>query len=428
MSLQRKISVMGLGYVGLTIAAAFGQITEVIAFDTDPHRISELKASHDANDEVSGHDLASKNILFTCDPNELKKADFHIISVPTPLDKAKHPDLSILLGATETLARQLKKGDIVVYESTVYPGATEEKCIPLLEKISELSCGKDFSVGYSPERINPADKGHQFSNIVKVISATDKASMAIIAKVYSSVIKAGVFPVSSLRIAEACKVIENTQRDINIALMNDIAMMLHSFGMDTKEVIEAMNTKWNALNFQPGLVGGHCIGVNSFYLMHKAEEFGYHSEIIAAGRQANESIAKFIVDETIKQLIHLNVLIKGAKIAILGITYKENCPDIRDSRVLDIINAFKAYELELVVLDPIADARAVKKEYGIRLTSWDELSDASAIIVAVAHKQYAEFNKNDFMKKLKKPGLIMDIKKVIDSELFKNTDITVWSL
>jgi UDP-N-acetyl-D-galactosamine dehydrogenase len=428
MTHERIISVIGLGYVGLTTAGAFSKIGKVIAFDTSPTRIKELQNGHDKNDEVPDHDLSSPNIYFTTNISDLKEADFHIITVPTPLDITKHPDLSMLLNASEQLGKQLKIGDIVVYESTVYPGATEEKCIPVLEKFSNLTHGKDFFVGFSPERINPADKNHVFANIVKVVSGTDNKTLDIIADVYSCVVKAGVHRASSIRVAEACKVIENTQRDVNIALMNEIAIMLHKFGIDTAEVISAMKTKWNFLPFQPGLVGGHCIGVNPYYLMHKAQEVGYHSEIISAGRRANENISKFIVDEAIKCLINQSILIKESRIAILGLTYKENCSDVRDTRVIDIINSLKSYGIEVLVNDPIADRINAKKDYGIELVSWESLSNLDAIILTVAHNEYLSLTKNDFLNKLKKNGTIMDIKEILSINEFYDTGVKLWRL
>lgn len=428
MTHNRNISVLGLGYVGLTTAVAFSQHTKTIAFDTNLQRIIELQAGIDKNQEVSDVAIKKGNLLFTSNPDDLKKADFHIIAVPTPLDHNRHPDFSILFEATRTLAKQLKKGDIVVYESTVYPGATEELCIPLLEEVSHLICGKDFTVGYSPERINPADKEHVFQNIVKIVSGTDKNTLNILAEVYKTVVKAGVFPVSNIRVAEAAKVVENTQRDINIALMNDIAMMLHLMEIDTSEVISAMKTKWNFIPFQPGLVGGHCIGVNSYYLMHKAAEVGYYSKLIMEGRLINESISKFIAEQTIKKLIHLGTPIKRARIAILGLTYKENCADLRDTRVVDIIRELIAYDVEVLVHDPLVDAKTAKNEYGIDLTSWENLTDLDAIVLAVAHREYVNMDRNEIKEKLGRRGLLLDVKEIFDASDFADTGITLWRL
>lgn len=428
MSEDRIVSVIGLGYVGLTTAAAFAQVGKVIAYDINPERIKQLKAHHDRNEEVSDEALSSPNLHFTTNIADLKQANFHIITVPTPLDNTKHPNFTMLLNTTEALAKQLKPGDIVVFESTVYPGATEEKCIPLLEAVSHLTCGKDFSVGYSPERVNPADKQHVFSNITKIVSGYDEKTLDIIAKTYERVVPAGVFRASSMRVAEACKVVENTQRDVNIALMNDLAIMLHKLNIDTAEVIAAIKTKWNALPFQPGLVGGHCIGVNSYYLLHKAQEVGYFSEIISASRRMNESITKFIVDEAIKILVDLNKLIKGSRVAVLGLTYKENCPDLRDSMVIEIINALKAYDITVLVNDPIADKAQAKSEYGVTLTDWDDLNDLDAILLTVPHAWYLNQSKDDYIAKFKDKGLLMDIKEALNAKDFKDSPVTFWRL
>lgn len=428
MTHNRKISVVGLGYVGLTTAVAFSQIGKVVAYDKSSSRISELKLGHDKNMEVSDEELKAGDIKFTTDPKELNQADFHIITVPTPLDKNRQPDLSMLLDATRVIAKQMNPGDIVVYESTVYPGATEEQCIPVLEHGSKLIYKKDFTVGFSPERINPADKEHCFQNIVKIVSGTNKNTVDIISEVYKTVVKAGVYPVSSMRVAEAAKVLENTQRDINIALMNDIAILFHRLGLDTSEVLSAIKTKWNYIPFKPGLVGGHCIGVNSYYLMHKAEEVGYHSDIIMAGRKINESMAKFIAEETIKCLIHLGISIKRARVAILGLTYKENCSDLRDTRVIDVINELKAYSMEILVHDPIADSESVKNIYDIELQSWESITDIDAILLCVAHKQYIETSREEIKDKLNRRGLIMDIKEIFNDAEFADTGILLWRL
>ncbi len=428
MSTKRKVSVIGLGYVGLTTAVAFGQLGKVIAFDLNPVRIKELNDGHDSNEEVSDQDIKSASVYYTGDSECLKEADFHIISVPTPLDHTNHPDLSSLLGATQTLAKCLKKGDIVVYESTVYPGETEEKCIPLLQKISKLEYKKDFTVVYSPERINPGDKDHTFFNIIKIISASDEKTLTIASEVYKEVISAGVFPVSSIRVAEAIKIIENIQRDINISYMNEIAILLHKLGIDTAEVIEGMKTKWNYLAFKPGLVGGHCISVNSYYLLHKADQVGYRAELIMAAREINEDIVKFIAEQTIKQLIRAGVMVNTARIAILGITYKENCSDLRDTRVIDIIKELAAYGVKTLVHDPIADPPAVKEEYGIDLIPWDELNKLDAIIITVAHKFYIKLDKNELKNKLNRPSVIMDIKEIINKKDFADSGIIIWKL
>lgn len=424
----RKISVTGLGYVGLTIATAFGQIQKVIGYDKNASRIAELKDGHDKNDEIPDEVLKNVDIHYTTNPADLKKADFHIIAVLTPVNKDRQPDFSILLEASEKMGEQLKKGDIVVFESTVYPGATEEKCIPILEKFSKLTCGKDFAVGYSPERINPADHEHVFSNIIKIVSATDSKSLEIIAEVYASVVKAGVHRVSSIRIAEATKVIENTQRDLNISLINEMALILHSIGMDSAEVMAAAKTKWNFLPFKPGFVGGHCIGVNSYYLAHKAEEAGYHPDVIHAGRRINEYMTKFIAEKTIKELIHLGVTIKNARIGVLGLTYKENCSDLHDTRVIELIKELENYDAKIFVHDPLADHDLAKKEYGIELLQWDELVNLDAIILAVSHKKYVNLKPNQIQKILSPQGLIMDVKNILKPDDFLATGLTLWRL
>lgn len=427
MTQQRKISVVGLGYVGLTTLVAFGQMMKVIGFDIDESRIAELKKGRDRNGELTSQDIKTAKIHFTTNPKELKKANFHVISVPTPLD-GKRPDLTMLLNASDMVGKQLKKGDMVVYESTVYPGATEEKCIPALERASKLRCGKDFSVGYSPERINPSDKEHSFWNVTKIVSATDKAALDIVAKAFESVVKAGVFRVSSIRIAEATKVIENTQRDLNISLMNEIALILHSLGMDISEVLAAAKTKWNFIPYRPGLVGGHCIGVNSDYLAYKAEQAGYHPDVILAGRRVNDYMPKFIAEKTIKKLIHIGVPIKRARIAVLGLTYKENCSDLRDTKIIDLVNELKSYDTEILIHDPLADSKEAKKEYGIMLADWKNLIDIDAIILAVRHRQYVELNGNQLKRMLRNRGLIMDIKDILNPKDFEGTGITFWRL
>lgn len=425
---KHVISIIGLGYVGLTTAIAFSQSYKVIAFDIDLPRIDELKKNHDRNEEIKSKDFANKNITFTANDSDLKEANIYFICVPTPLNKNKIPDLTNLLNASRLVGKYLKKNDIVVYESTVYPGATEEQCIPCLEEISKLKCGNDFFVGYSPERINPGDPEHTFQNIIKIVSATDSKTLLTLIEMYKTVITAGVFPVSSIKVAEACKVIENTQRDINIAFMNEIAIMLHSLNIDLGEVISAMKTKWNALSFSPGLVGGHCIGVNSYYLMYKANELGYYPDLIATSRKINESLSTFIVDQTIKKLINLDILIKKARIAVLGLTYKENCNDLRDTRVINIINELLTYNIKVFIHDPIADPVIAKKEYGIDLSSFESIKDVDAIIIAVAHNYYKQLAPQELIKKLNTHGIIMDIKEMLNPADFANSGVQIWRL
>jgi UDP-N-acetyl-D-glucosamine/UDP-N-acetyl-D-galactosamine dehydrogenase len=425
---KRKISIIGLGYVGLTTAVAFGKTEKIIAYDKSPQRIAELKRGYDKNHEVPEKDIKSSKLYLTDNFEDLKEADFHIITVPTPIDNTRRPSFIMLLDVTEKLGKYLKKGDIVVYESTVYPGATEEKCVPVLERESKLIYGEDFTVGYSPERVNPSDKAHTFYNIKKIVSGTDEKTLDIIAETYKAVIKAGVHPVSSIRIAEATKVIENTQRDVNIALMNDFVIMLHMLKIDTREVIEAMKTKWNYISFQPGLVGGHCIGINSYYLMYRSAEAGYYSHIITAARHVNENMARFIVLETIKNLTHMGISLKRARIAVLGLTYKENCSDVRDTSVINIINELKSFDAQVLVHDPLADPEAVKYEFGLELEPWENLNDIDAIILAVAHNQYIDLDKNQLRQKLNYRCLIMDVKSIFHQSDFKGTGIVLWQL
>ncbi|HEX4911309.1 MAG TPA: nucleotide sugar dehydrogenase, partial [Permianibacter sp.] len=343
---SRKIAVIGLGYVGLPVAVAFGRSVETIGFDINAKRIAELKAGQDHTGEVTAAELAETRILYTDKIDEMRKADFFIVAVPTPVDDANIPDLTPMLKASVSVGKALKKGDIVVYESTVYPGATEEDCVPVLERESGLKCGVDFTVGYSPERINPGDKEHTFTKIKKVVSGQDAKTLDIVADVYSSVVTAGVYRAASIKVAEAAKVIENTQRDLNIALMNELAVIFHRMGIDTVDVLQAAGTKWNFLPFRPGLVGGHCIGVDPFYLTHKAEKLGYHPQVILAGRQINDDMGRFVAQETVKEMLKAGRPIHGARVAVLGLTFKEDCPDLRNSKVINIINELRSYGIE----------------------------------------------------------------------------------
>lgn len=427
---ERKISVIGLGYVGLGIAIAFGQNEKVIAFDIDKNRVAELKLGADRNHEVSKDQVLAKGMHYTDNPLDIKRADFHIIAVPTPIDTTSRlPSFTTLFEATKTVAKQLKRGDIVVYESSVYPGVTENECVPVLEEFSHLKCGQDFSVAYSPERINPGDKEHTFYNIPKIISAIDEPTLEIVERVYQRVVKAGVCRVSSIRVAEATKVVENTQRDLNIALVNEIAITLHKLGIPISEVLAAAKTKWNALSFKPGLVGGHCIGFNTYYLTFQAQECGYYPELLLAGRRVNEHMPQFIAEEMIKELVHLGVTIKDARVAVLGLTYKENCPDLRDSLVIKLIEALQAYELEVLVHDPIADKIRAKKLYGLELTEWENLNNLQAMILVVPHKEYIDPNSTNckIKDKLKAGSLLMDTKDVLNQKEFEGTGITVWT-
>lgn len=426
----RKISVIGLGYVGLPVAVAFSKIGPVIAFDINSKRIDELKQYYDINDEISEKELRhyADNLHFTTDPTALENADFHIIAVPSPINQAKHPDFSHLVSASGIVAKHLKKEDIVVYESTVYPGATEEKCVPILEKNSHLKSGVDFFVGYSPERINPGDKIRTFTDIRKIVSAQTEESLEIVAATYASVVKAGVHKVSSIMVAEAAKVIENTQRDINIALINELAIIFNKLGIDTEEVLDAAGTKWNFLPFKPGLVGGHCIGVDPYYLTHKAIECGIHPEVILAGRRINDNMGKYIAEQTIKEISRLGKKIKNARIGVLGLTFKENCSDIRNSRVIDIIEELKSYHVDILVHDPIARAHVVKKEYDIDLVTWENLNELDAIILAVAHDQFKAMDHVNLRQKLNDPKLLVDVKSVLAHKHLAKENVKIWRL
>lgn len=424
----RKISVIGLGYVGLAVAVAFSKKYKVIAFDINPNRIKQLKQCYDINLEVSAEDLANKRLYFTHDSTALNQADFHIIAVPSPINQAKHPDFSFLIKASQLVGEHLKVGDIVVYESTVYPGATEEKCIPVLEKTSGLKSPKDFCVGYSPERINPGDMQRTFSKINKVVSAQTAAGLEIVSNTYGDVIEAGVHKVSSIMVAEAAKVIENTQRDINIALINELAIIFNKLGIDTEEVLTAAGTKWNFLPFKPGLVGGHCIGVDPYYLTHKAIECGIHPEVILSGRRINDNMGKYIAEQTIKQVSRLGKKIKDAKIGILGLTFKENLADIRNTRVIDILYELESYHVDVVIHDPIAHETVVKKEYGIDLTSWDSFENLDAVILAVSHDKFKAISIKELSQKLLEPKLVIDVKSMLSHQLSSEENIKVWRL
>jgi len=384
--MDRKISVVGLGYVGLPLAVAFGKKTPVIAFDIKKERIAELFSGVDNTLEVSQDELQSAQIRFTTRSDDLKQANFHIVAVPTPIDKAKQPDLTPLLKASETIGSILKMGDIVVYESTVYPGATEEDCVPVLEDISGLKCGVDFFVGYSPERINPGDKYHSFTKVTKVVSGQNPEVLRIVSDVYASVVEAGVFEASSIKVAEAAKVIENSQRDINIAFVNELKIIFDKMNIDIYEVLGAAKTKWNFLDFKPGLVGGHCIGVDPYYLTYKAQQIGYQPEIILSGRRINDGMGKYIAERTIKKMIKSNMHVHGSKVGILGFTFKENCPDVRNTKVIDIVKELSLYHVTPVVVDPVADHEHVEGIYDLKLNSFQDIKTCEVIVVAVNHK------------------------------------------
>src|SRR5213082_2279267 len=383
------VAVVGLGYVGLPVAVAFGRQRPTLGYDLSKKRIENLRHHVDATGEVSTADLlAARQLRATALPGELAEADFVIVAVPTPINAARQPDLAPLESASETVGRYMKRGAVVVYESTVYPGATEEGCVPILEKASGMRWRQDFHVGYSPERINPGDKEHKFTRITKVVSGDDAETLEKVAELYSSVVEAGVYRASSIKVAEAAKVIENTQRDLNIAFVNELAIIFERMGLDTHEVLKAAGTKWNFLPFRPGLVGGHCIGVDPYYLTHKAELMGYHPEVILAGRRINDSMGSHIARKTVQQMINAGRNIKGAKVNVLGLTFKEDVPDIRNSKVVDILRELREFGVETFVHDPQAGADETLHEYGQRLTAWDDLPAADAVILAVAHKAF----------------------------------------
>ena len=387
---EESISLVGLGYVGMPIAVAFAKKVNVIGFDLNAAKIDLYKAGIDPTHEVGDEAIKGTTVPFTADEKELQKATFHIVAVPTPVNQDHTPDLSPVEGASEILGRNLTKGSIVVFESTVYPGVTEDVCVPILERESGLKCGIDFKVGYSPERINPGDKIHRLENIRKIVSGMDEDALTEIKNVYDLVIEVGTYPVSTIKTAEAIKVVENSQRDINIAFMNELAMVFDRMGIDTNEVVDGMNTKWNALGFRPGLVGGHCIGVDPYYFTYEAEKLGYHSQIILSGRKVNDGMGGFVADATIKQLVLAGKAPKDCKIVILGLTFKENCPDIRNSKVEDIINRLNEYGIKPTVVDPWANPKEAEKEYHIALTELKDAVNADCILIAVSHEVFTQ--------------------------------------
>jgi UDP-N-acetyl-D-glucosamine/UDP-N-acetyl-D-galactosamine dehydrogenase len=426
---SRKIAVVGLGYVGLPVAVAFGQSQEIIGFDISTRRISELKRGIDCTDEVNPTDLAIARICYTYDLAELGRADFYIVAVPTPVDQANKPDLTPLLKASQSVGEVLKKGDIVVYESTVYPGATEQDCVPVLEAHSGLKHGVDFFCGYSPERINPGDKEHTFTKIKKIVSACDEPTLDIVSDVYASVVKAGVHRASSIKVAEAAKVIENTQRDLNIALMNELAVVFKRMGIDTQEVLDAAGSKWNFLPFRPGLVGGHCIGVDPYYLTYQAEKLGYIPQVILAGRRINDNMARFVAKETIKLMIQRGIDVSQSRVGVLGITFKENCPDVRNSKVVDIVRELQSYGIEVLITDPHADVVDLKHDYGIELCEMNEQSQVDALIVAVAHSEFRQLS-SEQLRSLTKGSqpVISDVKSIYQRAELEKSGFTVWRL
>jgi UDP-N-acetyl-D-galactosamine dehydrogenase len=426
---EEKLSVIGLGYVGLPLAISFAKKVEVIGFDISKEKIEAYKNGIDITNEVGNKSLRDATASLTSNEKELQKAKFHIIAVPTPINPDKTPNLDAVIGASKIVGRNLVRGSIVVYESTVYPGVTEDICKPLLEKESELRCGIDFKIGYSPERINPGDKVHRLEKIKKVVSGMDEESLDIIAKVYGLIIEAGIYKAESIKVAEAAKVIENSQRDINIAFMNELSIIFNKLGIDTQAVLRAAGTKWNFLKFTPGLVGGHCIGVDPYYLTYKAEQIGYHSQIILAGRKINDDMGKYVAENTLKQLIKANRQIKGCKVLVMGITFKENCPDIRNSKVIDIINELKEYGIEIKVVDPLAEESEVQREYGIKLSKIEDVTDVDAIIFAVSHERFKDISLKDLKKIYKDDKLVLiDIKGMFDKREAENLNYLYWRL
>ncbi len=424
------IAVVGLGYVGLPLAVEFGKKYDTIGYDLSEAKVASYRNFCDPTGEVSTEDLkAATRLTVTTDPSALSAADFIVVAVPTPVNAAHIPDFTPLTSASTTVGKYMKRGAIVVYESTVYPGATEEVCIPLLEKHSGMKWKEDFHVGYSPERVNPGDKEHTITKIVKVVSGDDGPTLDKVAEIYGSIISAGVHRASSIKVAEAAKVIENTQRDLNIALMNELALIFDRIGIDTLEVLEAAGTKWNFLPFRPGLVGGHCIGVDPYYLTHKAEMLGYHPQVILAGRRINDGMAAWVAQQTVKQMINNGSPVKGAKVIVLGLTYKENCPDLRNSKVADLVRELESFGCAVSVHDPIAEPAEAVQEYGITLTPWQALpTGADAIVAAVSHRQYLAMPLADILGKLKPGGVFTDVKSAYDPAAIRAAGYRLWRL
>lgn len=428
---EEKLSLVGLGYVGMPIAVAFARKVKVVGFDLNEAKIELYQSGVDPTKEVGDEVIKNTTVDFTSDASRLKEAKFHIVAVPTPVNADHTPDLSPVEGASRLLGKNLVKGSVVVFESTVYPGVTEEICVPILEEESGLRCGVDFKIGYSPERINPGDKVHRLETIVKIVSGMDEETLDLVAKIYELVVDAGVHRAQSIRVAEAAKVIENSQRDINIAFMNELSIIFNKMGIDTRAVLEAAGTKWNFLNFSPGLVGGHCIGVDPYYLTYKAEQLGYHSQIILSGRRINDDMGKYVADSLIKNLIKAEVVVKNAKVAILGFTFKENCPDTRNTKVIDIYNELQESGITPMVVDPAADLEEARKLYGIDFHEMEDVKAMDAVIVAVAHEQFSVLNKETvdaFFAKGNSCKVIMDLKGVLDRRDYEASDYIYWGL
>lgn len=427
---EEKIAMTGLGYVGMPIAVAFSKKVDVIGYDMNEYKIEQYKNGKDLTQEVGDEAIAACSVDFTTDETRLQEAKFHIVAVPTPVNPDHTPDLEPIRGASRTLGRNLARGSIIVYESTVYPGVTEEVCVPILEEESGLKCGVDFKVGYSPERINPGDKVHRLENIVKIVSGMDEETLEEVAKVYELVVEAGVYRAESIKVAEAAKVIENSQRDINIAFMNELSIIFNKMGIDTRAVLDAAETKWNFLKFSPGLVGGHCIGVDPYYLTHKAELMGYHSQIILSGRRINDDMAKYVAENLVKGLIRANTPVQGASVAILGFTFKENCPDPRNTKIIDIVKELKEYGIEPLLADPVADEREANLTYGVHFTDIEEIHDMDAVILAVAHEEYRNLKQKD-LDRLYRSGItkvLIDVKSVLNRKEYEDAGYVYWRL
>ncbi len=427
---EEKLSLVGLGYVGMPIAVAFARKVKVVGFDLNAEKIQLYKSGIDPTNEVGGEVVKNTKVEFTADASRLKEAKFHIVAVPTPVNDDHTPDLGPVEGASHLLGQNLAKGSVIVFESTVYPGVTEDICVPILEKESGLKCGVDFKVGYSPERINPGDKVHRLETITKIVSGMDEETLDTVAKVYELVVEAGVYRAESIKVAEAAKVIENSQRDINIAFMNELSIIFHKMGIDTKAVLEAAGTKWNFLKFFPGLVGGHCIGVDPYYLTYKAEELGYHSQIILSGRRINDDMGRYVAESLVKNLIKTDVPVKEAKVAILGFTFKENCPDTRNTKVIDIYKELGEYGIKPMVVDPAADAEEAKKLYGITFGTLEDVRNMDAVVIAVAHSQFSQLTKEDiaaFFNPEHKIKVLLDIKGLLDKRDYQE-DYLYWRL
>lgn len=426
---KEKVSLIGLGYVGMPIAVAFSKKVDVIGFDLNKQKIELYKSGVDPTKEVGDEEMRHCAVEFTADETRLRDAKFHIVAVPTPVNADHTPDLSPVEGASRILGRNLTKGSIVVYESTVYPGVTEEICVPILEEESGLKCGVDFKIGYSPERINPGDKVHRLETITKIVSGMDEGTLEEIANVYLLVVKAGVHRAKSIKVAEAAKVIENSQRDINIAFMNELSIIFNKMGIDTKAVLEAAGTKWNFLPFYPGLVGGHCIGVDPYYLTYKAEQLGYHSQIILSGRRINDDMGKYVAENLVKSLIHSDKNVKGAKVAVLGFTFKENCPDTRNTKVIDIVNELKEYRIQPVISDPQADFEEARRLYGIEFIKMENIQEVDAVILAVGHKEFCEMPKkalDGMFAEGKK--VLLDLKGLLNRDEYEDAGYYYWRL